>query len=94
MDEERRTISLRGELDLSTISEASACLEDDTPPRQTILDLSGVTFIDTSGMRFLIEAQQSAEAQGSSLLVRNPSARVRVMLRVSGLLPYLRISTE
>ena len=93
-DRDRRIISLSGELDLMTTPQASACLKTPRPGAETVLDLAGVTFIDARGMRFLVEAQQGADAEGSSLIMRNPSASVRIMLRVSGVLQYLRFAAE
>lgn len=59
---------------------------------EAILDLSGVTFIDSTGMEFLIEAQREAEAKGCHLVLRGISGVVRATLRISGVLPLLRVS--
>lgn len=90
----RRIIGLKGELDLGTVPLVSARLQEPWPAREMVLDLSGLTFADTTGMGFLIEAQREAEARGRTLVLRNPSARIRATLRISGLLPHLRFSTE
>jgi anti-anti-sigma factor len=48
-----------------------------------IVDLSGVTFIDCSGIRVLVAARNQAVAGGGTLTLRAPSAAVR---RVTGIL--------
>ena len=63
-----------GELDLGTVDELEAALaaRPDTCHR-LVLDLSGLTFFDTSGMRLVVETLQEARRTGISLaLVRGP----------------------
>jgi hypothetical protein len=45
-------------------------------------------------MEFLIESQREAEAKGCRLELRNPTAVVRATLRISGVLPLLRFTSE
>jgi len=63
-----------GELDLGTVDELRATLAarpDDC--HRLVLDLSGLTFFDTSGMRLVVETLQEARRTGISLaLVRGP----------------------
>ena len=63
-----------GELDLGTVDELRATLaaRPDVCHR-LVLDLSGLTFFDTSGMRLVVETLQEADRTGISLaLVRGP----------------------
>jgi anti-anti-sigma factor len=63
-----------GELDLGTVDELRATLaaRPDACDR-LVLDLSGLTFFDTSGMRLVVETLQDAQHTGISLsLVRGP----------------------
>jgi len=50
-----------------------------------IVDMSGVTFMDSSGLRVLVEAQQRAEAGGPSLVLRSPSRQITRLLDLAGL---------
>ena len=63
-----------GELDLETVDEVRAALA--TRPgecHRLVLDLSGLTFFDTSGMRLVVETLQDARRAGIFLaLVRGP----------------------
>lgn len=49
------------------------------------VDMSGVTFMDSSGLRVLVEAQQRAEAGGPSLVLRSPSRQITRLLDLAGL---------
>ncbi|HKG37350.1 MAG TPA: STAS domain-containing protein [Solirubrobacterales bacterium] len=55
-------IALRGECDLSTIPRLEALLfEELESPGAVIVDLTGLSFIDSSGMGLLIKAHQASE---------------------------------
>ena len=74
-------IALRGELDLA----GAAALEqelgrlDADPATTVVLDLSGVGFMDSSGLRVIAVASQRAQQLGRRLaLVRGPDEVMRV----------------
>lgn len=56
---------------------------------RVILDLSGVSFVDSSGLRVLIEAQQSLTDSNREFAVRNPSEAVKRLLKITGLDEHL-----
>ena len=56
-----------------------------------VLDLAGVSFIDSSGLRVLVEAHQVREPVGGMQL-RSPSAAVQRLLEISGLAGHLDVS--
>ena len=74
-------VLLRGELDLSTVNKVQDELrrvETDTPPI-VILDLSKLTFLDSTGLRCLVTADQRARDAGRRVvLVRGPDPVQRV----------------
>jgi anti-sigma B factor antagonist len=74
-------IALRGELDLSTVAKVQDALqrtEAEAPP-VIVLDLSKLTFLDSTGLRCLVTADQRARERGRRLvLVRGPDAVQRV----------------
>ncbi|MFN3649512.1 MAG: STAS domain-containing protein [Armatimonadota bacterium] len=51
-----------------------------------IVDLSGVSFMDSSGLGVLIHVLREARELGGDLCIRNPSREVRRILQVTGLL--------
>ena len=50
-----------------------------------IVDLSGVTFFDSSGINVLVRASASAEAAGVDLILQAPSRQVVTVLNLTGL---------
>jgi anti-sigma B factor antagonist len=72
---------LRGELDLSTVSRVQEALEraEASSPPVIVLDLSKLTFLDSTGLRCLVTADQRARDTGRRLvIVRGPDAVQRV----------------
>jgi anti-sigma B factor antagonist len=50
-----------------------------------VLDLEGVQFVDSTGIGAFVELAAEAEDHGATFEIRNPSARVRRLLEVTGL---------
>jgi anti-anti-sigma factor len=84
---------LSGELDLAAYPNAA---EELAPlfgsPGEVALDLSGVSFLDSSGIRLLIRLQASLVGEGT-LLLRSPQPQVARVLEIAGL-PDLGIRIE
>ncbi|BCJ49636.1 hypothetical protein Asp14428_11110 [Actinoplanes sp. NBRC 14428] len=49
------------------------------------IDMSAVTFLDSSGLGMLVAAQRAATANGISLRLRDPGPMVRMVLEVTNL---------
>jgi anti-anti-sigma factor len=83
-------VAPRGEIDLATVGIVREAVERDRAAGEDlVLDLREVGFMDTSGLRYVLELVDSASRDGSSVrLVRGPSAVQRVFA-VSGLEPRL-----
>ena len=78
-------VALRGELDISTAPLAEEQLrqaEAGHPPR-LVLDLSGLTFLDSSGLRLVLEADARARRDGRRLVVVRGPAEVQRVFRVT-----------
>ncbi len=56
-----------------------------------VLDLGGLGFMDSSGLRVIIAANADLEEQGGSLSLRAPSDTVRRLLEITGLVDHIRI---
>ncbi|PRY01650.1 STAS domain-containing protein [Allonocardiopsis opalescens] len=80
-------IELTGEIDVATAPQLRSSLEPafGAPEPRLVIDLAGVTFIDSSGLRVLIETHKRAEQDGGSLALARPSPWVVRLLRVTGL---------
>jgi anti-sigma B factor antagonist len=83
-------LDLRGEIDAHTAPELAAHL-DPLPGDHgdVVLGVNGIEFIDSSGLRVLIDAHQRAGAAGRRLVIAKPSAAVRRLFEISGLLDHL-----
>lgn len=84
--------ALAGEIDAHTAPELARHL-DPLPDGDgdIVLDVAGIEFIDSSGLRVLVEANQRAAAAGRRLVIRTPSAAVTRLLEISGLTEHLAI---
>src|SRR5688500_1584478 len=86
---------LEGELDMATaggLSELLRAAADNDEP--VVLDFSGVSFMDSSGLRALLEGARLPNGSGPVVIV-NPTAQVRRVLDVSipGGIPGLEVRT-
>jgi anti-sigma B factor antagonist len=79
-------IQLAGELDLSTVAVFVDAIEEvlGERPRTVELDLSDLTFIDSSGVGAYVTAFRRAKAQGTSLSLGPRSPLVQRVLELSG----------
>ena len=87
------SVTLSGELDLASskrLEDELMRLEDDAPPMIT-LDLRGVTFIDSTGLSTLINADGRARKAERRLQIVAGSGAARRILRTVGLLERLDV---
>jgi len=79
-----------GEIDLATVDLVRDTVDRERQPEQdVVLDLRRVSFMDTSGLRYVLEMVEHADRDGFSVqIVRGPAAVQRVF-EVSGLGPRL-----
>jgi len=81
-----RTLVVEGEVDLAEREEfgrqLSRLLAETHSPG--FVDLSGVTFMDSSGISEIVEAQRRADHDGVELVLLAPSPPVRRVLDVTG----------
>jgi anti-sigma B factor antagonist len=83
-------LRLIGELDLATGPALRAALQE-IDGHDIVLDCSGLTFIDCSGLRVLIEAHHRCATDGLSLTVQAPSGCLTRLLELIGLDGWLSI---
>jgi anti-anti-sigma factor len=81
-----RLLVLQGELDIATAPELVAMLERlRTHRHPVVLDLEGVTFMDSTGLTTLMDAWLAAEQNGWSFSVRAASPAVRRVVELAGI---------
>jgi anti-sigma B factor antagonist len=80
-------LRLDGELDLETSLEFDRRLAaiDQARISRLLIDLGGVTFMDSRGLSSIVRAHQSAEANGHTLVVRRGSNQVQRLFALTGI---------
>lgn len=82
---------LAGELDIATEdhlrAHMRAALTDH--PRTLVLELSGLEFIDCTGLSIMIWARNALSNDNATLHIRNPRPAVRRVLAIGGLTRHL-----
>lgn len=87
-------VAIAGELDLSTIPRMQGPLLEQIGQRPAVLvDLSGLSFIDSSGIGILIEALRSANGTPVRILIATDSQVDRVF-RIAGISDALPVFTD
>jgi anti-sigma B factor antagonist len=76
-------VAVGGEVDMSTAPQLDhyLCAMVD---RDVVVDLSGVAFLDSSGVSALVHVLQAFQAQGCTLRVAGERDNVRTVLEVTG----------
>lgn len=82
-------VRLKGEIDLHVSPEISVLLQQAIAirPARLVVDLSGVTYIDSSGLAVLITAVNDVEEYGGRLMLTGIQERVKAIIetgRLSG----------
>ena len=81
-------LEFRGELDHHGARNALRELEmavDAALPKVLVLDMSGITFMDSSGIALILRAQQRMQLLDGSILVCNVPAQARRVLDAAGI---------
>jgi anti-sigma B factor antagonist len=83
-------LAVSGEIDAHTAPTLAEAI-DSSDVSELEVDLSAVEFVDSSGLRVLIDAHQRADADGRVLRLARPSAAVRRLFEISGVDDYLHV---
>ena len=81
-------IAVAGEIDLATAPQLADCLREHQDT-DVIVDLSQVSFLDSSGINALVQAYRRLRGQGRSLRAAHEQDHVRAVLKASGVDGYL-----
>ncbi len=88
------TIRLSGELDhhaAKDLMESIDRLLEQTLPVKTLLDLEGLTFMDSSGIAVVLRAKRRMEVLSGSLAVVNIPRQAARVLETAGLNRYVEL---
>jgi anti-sigma B factor antagonist len=83
-------ITVSGELDYHTGPQLRACLDDAPCQSGLVLDLSGITYCDSTGVSVLAHAYRRTEAAGTMLALAGPAPEVFRLLSLTGLDRFFR----
>ena len=87
-DGDEASIELRGELDPHTTPQLEHEINEvlaDGEVRRLVLDLAELAFIDSSGIRSLIRAQQTMAERGGEVVLRSPGPATQRLLEITHL---------
>jgi anti-sigma B factor antagonist len=86
-------LSLEGEIDLHVSPRVAISLRQmiAKKPKQLLVDLSRVTYLDSSGLAVLIEAMQNVEQDGGSFAIVGVQEAVRAIFDIARLDQVFRI---
>jgi anti-sigma B factor antagonist len=87
LPEAPNVLPLEGEIDLHVsprISAALGAMIEQKPPR-LVVDLSKVTYIDSSGLAVLIEGMQNVEAYGGKFILAGIQENVKPIFEIARL---------
>jgi anti-sigma B factor antagonist len=91
-----RRLRLTGELDMAGVDRFERLLTADQTSEATtfVLDMRGLTFIDSSGLRALIMADGRVRAEGGHLVVVRGPDRVNQVLEMTGVAQRIDLVDE
>ncbi|MGZ6638676.1 MAG: STAS domain-containing protein, partial [Solirubrobacteraceae bacterium] len=82
----------RGELDLSTVETLRAAVDGIGSAERLVLDLRGLSFMDSTGLQLLVALHRRAQRDGLQLTLVAPAAPVDRAIQLCGLdqeLPFV-----
>jgi anti-sigma B factor antagonist len=84
-------VRLSGELDLASVAGVEQAVDAALAQgvRMLTLELSGLSFVDSSGLRLFIVLSQRATAEGWKFSMTQPQEQAMTVFRVSGLIENL-----
>lgn len=88
---EPRHLGLSGDIDAYTAPDLAAALDGLGPAADVAVDLSGVAFIDSSGLRALVSAHTVLGEHGHRLILVAPSRAASRLFEISGLDEYFHL---
>lgn len=89
--EDDGVLVLAGEIDSYTAPELEQSLAG--LPDHAVVDLAAVTFVDSSGLRVIVEAHAPRRERGGGLTLRSPSPSVERLLQISGVASHLDVES-
>lgn len=93
----RLTVFLSGELDHHEAGGAIRAINElieENMPRECVIDMSALSFMDSSGIAVLINAGRKMRNYGGRLSVENPTKQAQKVLEASGIERLIAVATK
>ena len=86
-DRDRVIVAVSGELDIASVRALKEALDElrDSGWNSVVVDLRGLTFIDSSGLSLLLNAQRVARREHAAFAIVDGSPAVARLLEIAGL---------
>jgi anti-sigma B factor antagonist len=87
-DEDSVILVVQGEIDIASARELENALQAAVASgsrSRIVVDLAALEFIDSAGLRALIQAQRHARANGRTLILRHVPPQAKRVIQISGL---------
>lgn len=90
-DSDRVVLALAGELDMASTELLERALDGEEVQRQAfvVLDLEGLQFIDSTGLRCILTALEQCRARQQEFAITPGSPQVQRLLRITGAAEHL-----
>ena len=89
----RTVVSVAGDLDIASVASVRHLLDRAvaTGADPLVLDLCDVTFMDSTGVVMIVQAQKRAASSGARFLLRGVTAQPRRVLQIVGVADTLTV---
>jgi anti-anti-sigma factor len=84
-EDDALVVTPRGELDIATVGAVRDAAARRSPEQGLVIDLSGLEFLDTSGIAFVVEAYRSSVGEGFPLRIVRAAPLVQRVFEIAGL---------
>jgi anti-sigma B factor antagonist len=90
------TVAVSGDVDMDTADHLTHVLTHVVDQMYPViaLDIAGVTFLGSAGIKVLVDLHHQAGLRGSTLVLRNVQPTTRRVLEITGLLDFFDVPVE
>ena len=81
--------TIAGEIDAHSAPSLEAAMSVLPEGPHVVVDFAGVTFMDSSGLRVLVDAAAAATGAGKTFVIAHPQAAIKRVVEISGLSGHL-----
>lgn len=81
--------TVAGEIDAHSAPSLAAAFSELPAGTQVVADFAGVTFMDSSGLRVLLDVAMQATQAGKTFAIAHPQAAIKRVVEISGLTDHL-----